>query len=298
MGPQECHVLVFLVNCSVVDVDTCDMCIPSVEADTHRRNKLASITGGRCFLIGGIISAAGVLHPRGVRLVPRARPDAGAEVDDHFERLEHAVPVQHTVPHAADDAVVGVVRAAVVRGVLRARHEHAGALQRLDAGGQPRQLLVRPRVGLLAEHDARGEGPRERVGPRGPARGKERGVGGGQRERGGARQRVQVVAGVPERDGGRVAVVALERGDLRAEDGGGGVAVVVHEPVVHARREVREGVGGERRGRGFDAGAGGGGEGGGRGERAEDGRRAGQRPRALRPRRPELVRGGAGRGWQ
>jgi hypothetical protein len=187
----------------------------------------------------------------------------------------------------------------VVRGVLRARHEHAGVLQRLDAGRQPAALLVRPRVELLAEHDAGREGAGEGVRGRGGSRGGERGVGGGEREPGGARERVQVVAGLPARDGGRVAVVALERGDLGAEHGRGGVAVVVDEPVVDARGEVGEGVGGQRRG---ERPCGGvrarGHEGGGRGEGGEDRGRARQRPRALRPRRTQLVRVGAGRGGQ
>lgn len=192
----------------------------------------------------------------------------------------------------------------MVRGVLRARHEHAGVLQRLDARRQPASLLVRPGVELLAEHDAGREGADERVRRGGGGRrrrARERGVDGGQRERGGARERVQVVAGVPERDGGRVAVVALERGDLGPEQGRGGVAVVVDEPVVDARGEVSQGVGRQRGRQRLRGGAGPGGhEGGGRGEGREDRRRARQRPRALRPRRPQLVTvgGGAGRDGQ
>uniref|UniRef100_A0A8R7QPX6 Uncharacterized protein n=1 Tax=Triticum urartu TaxID=4572 RepID=A0A8R7QPX6_TRIUA len=238
--------------------------------------------------------AAGVLHPGGLRFVPRPRADAGAEEDDHLQRLEHLVPVQHPVPHAAEDAVVGAVGLAVVRGVLRARHQHAGGLQRLDAGRQPAAFLVRPCVELLAQHHARREGPREGV--RGGRRvgGGRRALHGGERERDGARQRVQVVAGLPARDGGGVAVVALEGGDLRADEGRGGVPVVVDEPVVDARGEVGDGVGGEGGGQRLGVGAGVGGEGGGRGERGEHGGRAGQRPRALRPRGPQLVRIGAG----
>jgi len=90
-----------------------------------------------------------------------------------------------------------------------------------------------------------------------------------------------------------VAVVVHERGDLRADDRRRGAAVVVDEPVVHARAEIGEGVARERRrgcGEEFCGGRARGGEaadardGGG-----EDGRSAGQRPRALWPRRPPLV---------
>jgi hypothetical protein len=41
--------------------------------------------------------------------------------------------------------------------------------------------------------------------------------------------------------------VVQERGDLRADDGRRGAAVVVDEPVVHTRAEIGEGVARERR---------------------------------------------------
>ncbi|CAM0911060.1 unnamed protein product [Alopecurus aequalis] len=151
---------------------------------------------------------------------------------------------------------------AVVRGVLRTGHEHAGGLKRLDAGRQPSALLVRPRVELLAQHHACREGAGEGVRGRGRVGGRRRGVNGRERERDGASQRVQVVAGLPARDGCGVAVVALEGGDLRADERRGGVAVVIDEPVVDARGEVGEGVGGEHGGYRLGVGAGVGREGG------------------------------------
>jgi hypothetical protein len=51
-----------------------------------------------------------------------------------------------------------------------------------------------------------------------------------------------VWASIPERDGGQVAVVALERDYLGSKHGRGGIAIVVDEPVVDARGEVCEGV--------------------------------------------------------
>jgi hypothetical protein len=90
-----------------------------------------------------------------------------------------------------------------------------------------------------------------------------------------------------------VAVVVQERGDLRADDGRRGAAVVVHEPVVHTRAEIGEGVARERRrgcGEGLSGRARGREEAGAREGGGDDGRSAGQRPRALWPRRPPLVR--------
>lgn len=279
-----CIILVWFLYVHTISQDQCSLCM--------QRSVTAGDGGGG----GGVV----VLRPGGVRLVPRARADAGAEEDDHLHRLEHAVPVQRRVPHAADDAVVVVVRRAVVRAVLGARHEHAGALHRPDAGGQPPRVAVRPRVELLAQHHARREHGGEGVRGRGRARGVQGGAGGRERERHGARQGVQVVARLPPGDGGRVAVVALERGDLGAEHRCVGVAVVVDEPVVDARGEVGEGVGGQRGGerrceggrRAVGVGVGCG-EGGGGGEGGEHGGRAGKRPRAVRPRGAQLVRAGA-----
>lgn len=107
------------------------MYIPSVRINAHCVSTKCHRRRRRQFVV--------VLRPGGVRLVPRARADAGARRRP-LHRLEHAVPVQRRVPHSADDAVVVVVRRAVVRAVLGARHEHAGALHRPDAGGSRRGL--------------------------------------------------------------------------------------------------------------------------------------------------------------
>lgn len=130
--------------------------------------------------------------------------------------------------------------------MLRPRHEHAGGLQRLDPGRQPRRPLVRPRVELHAQHDAHRERAGERVRCRGgtaTSEKKQRGIDRWQRDRHRAGDHVQVVAGLQARDGRRVDVVVVERHNLRAEGGRARVAVVVDEPVVNPSGEVGDRVG-------------------------------------------------------
>lgn len=125
--------------------------------------------------------------------------------------------------------------------MLRPRHQHAAVLQRHHHRRQLALGRVCPRVKLLTEHDAAGAGRHE------PEKSR---VGAGEinreyNERDRTRQCMQVVGEVAARDDPRPPVVALERVDLGAENGGFGAAVVVDAPVVDTGAEVGQRVANE-----------------------------------------------------